>query len=77
MAFAGSDLLPARPQSFMRQRVKVILPVRAEELIGGKCRPAIKSLNVCVCLRMSVAIRTGVWIKDYRIKQLIPTPVIH
>jgi hypothetical protein len=36
--FAGSDLLPARPQSLMRQRVKVILPVRADYLIGGRCR---------------------------------------
>jgi len=62
MLLAGSDVLPARPQSLMRQKVKVILPIRAEELIGGRCRPAIKSLNVCGCLRMSVAIKTGVWI---------------
>ena len=53
MAFAGSDLLPARPQSRMRQRVKVILPVRAGCLIGGRCRrlsKAYMSANVCARL---------------------------
>jgi hypothetical protein len=39
LTLAGSDLLPARSQSLMRQRIIFyLLPMWAEELIDGRCR---------------------------------------